>query len=95
MPGSFECLEPHLAELDHAAVRQRSEPVFRFGPGAKIDRCAGAVAEFQMSRDKIGMQMCQENMLDLQVMIGGKGQVLRYVALRVDNGGGSCGFITD
>ena len=48
-----------------------------------------------MSRDEVCVQMSQENMLDLQFMFGGKGQILRDVALRIDNGGGTGGFITD
>ena len=68
------------------AIAKRRKRVFRFGCGAEINRCADAIAQFQMSRDEIGVEMRQEYVLDLEPVLGGEGDVLIRVPLRVDDG---------
>lgn len=48
-----------------------------------------------MTGDKIGVEMRQENMLDLKLMLRRKGQILVYVALRIHNGCSASLFISD
>lgn len=88
MAGSFEGLQAHTAELDYAAVGERREAVFGLGFSAKINRGARAVSEFQMSGNKIGVKMSQKDVLDLQAVFSGKGEILADVTLRIDNSGG-------
>ena len=84
---SFESLQANAAEFDSAAVAQRSKAVFGLGFGAEIDGGADAVAQFEMTGDEIGMEMREDDMLDLQMMLGGESNVLIDVALGIDNSG--------
>ena len=81
----LQSLQAHAPEFESVAVVQRGEPVGRFGGRAEIDGRAAAVAQFQVAGDEIGVQMREEHVLDLQAVLGGKGDVLVSVALRVDH----------
>ncbi len=48
-----------------------------------------------MPGDEIGVKMRQENVLDLELVLGGKGNVLVGVALRVNNGRRACRFVSN
>jgi hypothetical protein len=48
-----------------------------------------------MAGDKIGVQMSEEHVFDVETVLGGKSNVLVDVALRVDDGRDSCGFVTN
>ena len=87
MARRFQCLEAHAAEFDNVAIVKRSKRVAGFRRGAQINFRAHAIAQFQMAGDEIGVKMRQENVLDFEPMLGGKGDVLIGVALRIDDGG--------
>ena len=65
MAGSFEDSQADAAEFDSLAIVQRSEGVFGFCGGAEINFCADAIAEFEMAGDEVGVEMSEEDVLDL------------------------------
>ena len=81
----FERFQSHPPELDHAPVAERRKSVFGPRFGAKINRCAQAIPELQVSGYKVGVQMGQDHVLDLKVMFGCKYEILVDIALGVDN----------
>ncbi len=87
MPWRFERLQANPPEFDHAAVAKRRKSVFCLRFGAEINRCAHAVAQLQMSGHKVGMQVSQNHVLDLQPVLGRKLEIPFDVALRIDDGG--------
>jgi hypothetical protein len=95
MAGRFERLQTDSAELNRLAVLERRECVFRFRGGAQIDRRPGPVAQFEVSGDEIGVEVRQEDVADLQAVLGGKRQILIDVALRVDHCRGLRLFVAD
>ena len=72
-----------------------SECVRRFRRGAKINRRADAIAQFQVSGDKIGVKVRQEDVLDLKRVLGGERKVLVRIALRIDDRRRACPPIPD
>ena len=86
MAGRLDGLQPHAPDLDAVPVVQRGERVLRSGGGPQVDRRAGAVAQLEMSRDEVGVQMREEHVRDSKAVLSGEGQVLIDVALRIDNG---------
>ena len=74
---------------------KRSKRVPRFRRGAEIDRRAHAIAQLQMPGDKIGVEMRQEYVLDLERVFGGKRNVLVGVALRVNDGRRACRLVSN
>jgi hypothetical protein len=53
------------------------------------------IAQFQMPGDKIGMQMSQYHVLNFECVLGGEGDILFRVALRVNDGGRACRLISN
>ena len=86
----FQHLQAHASEFENVAIAKRSKRVRRFRRGAQIDCCAHAIAQLQMPGDKIGVEMRQEYVLDLERVLGGKRNVLVGVALRVNDGCRAC-----
>ena len=84
-----------MTELENTTVVQGREGVLCLRCGAEVDRRAHAIAQLQVSRHKIGMEMGQEHMLDLQPVFGGEGEVPVDVTLRIDNRCGASLFIPD
>ena len=93
--GSFEGFQANAAKLDDAAVIERSEAVFGLGFGAEINCGADTIAEFQMAGDKVGVEMGEEDVLDLQVVFVSEGEVAVDIALGIDDGSGAGLFVTD
>ena len=91
----FQHLQAHAPEFENVAIAKRSKRVRRFGRGAEIDRCAHAIAQLQMPGDEIGVEMRQEYVLDLERVLGGKGNVLVRVALRVNDGCRACLLVSN
>jgi hypothetical protein len=88
-------LEPHVAELDPIAVLQRDALELRLGPAAEVDRGPGPVAELDVARDEVGMEVGEEDVLDRVAARLGIGQVPVDVTLRIDHRGGLRLFIRD
>src|SRR6516165_7660288 len=77
--------EPHGAEANHGAVRHRHKRVLRTRPRTEMDRGPCPVAELEVTRDEIRMEMRQEHVADPAPESIRIRQILVYVALRVDN----------
>src|SRR5262245_5345198 len=95
MPGSFEGAQPDTTKLQNVAIRQRREGVFRLGSRAQIDLCSGAVPQFEVTRQEIGVKVSEEDMANLSTVRFGVCQVLVHVSLRVDDGGSPAVFVHD
>ena len=63
--GGFQNFQAHAAEFDGVAIVKGSECVGGFGGGAEINCGACAIAEFEMAGDEIGVEMGEEDVLDL------------------------------
>src|ERR1700683_324534 len=85
MPRRFHRFQAYFSKFENVTIANRSERVARFRRGPEIDRCAYAIAQFQMPGDEISMEMRQKNVLDLERVLGGKRNVLVNVPLRVNN----------
>ena len=83
----LERLQPHSTEIDDVAVVERDERVLRSCGRAQIDLRPGAIAQFEVAGNEVGMEVREEDVLDSQTMLGGEREVLIHVTLRVDDGG--------
>lgn len=88
VPRCFERLEAHPSEFWNGAIAKRSKCIRR-SSSTDLDDCTYAIAQLQMSSDKIGVQMCQQYVLDPACVFGGKRSVLRV------NDGCACLFVSD
>ena len=61
--------------------------ILRLRRRAQIDRRAGAIAQFEVAGNEVGMEVREEDVLDSQTVLGGEREVLIHVTLRVDDGG--------
>ncbi len=94
-PGVSRTCQPQSRKVQRIAVLHAVEGVFRLGAGAEMDGRAATIAQFQMASDKVGVEMGQEDVADLQAKFFGIGQVLLNVALRVDNDAGRAGLVSE
>ena len=85
-PGVSRTLRRTRPNSRMSPLRSGSKRVRRFSRGAEIDGRAHAIAQLQMPGNEIGVEMRQEYVLDLERVLGGKGDVLVGVALRVNDG---------
>ena len=83
----FERFQAEASKFDYGAVCERGETVFGLCLGAKINRGASAVSQFQVACDEIRVQMSEDHVLDFEFVLGGEFQIARDVALRIDDGG--------
>ena len=91
----FQNLQAHASEFERVAVAKRSERVTRLRRRAEADRRADAIAQFQMSGDKIGVQVSEEHVFDFEPVYGGECDVLIDVALGVNHYCGGCLLVSD
>src|SRR5882757_525632 len=82
---SFQSLQTYASELENVAIAKRRKCVRCFRRAAQIDGRASAIAQLQMSGNEIGVEMCQEDVLDLERMFGGERDVLIDIPLWVHN----------
>ena len=87
--GRLERDEPYLPEVDRVAVGERRERVLGLGARAKVDPRAHAVAQLEVSGEKVCVEVREHDVLDPAAEALGVGEVLVDVALRVDDGGGA------
>src|SRR5262249_19170802 len=84
---SFENLQPDASEFKNITILKRRECIRHLGGCSQANAGTNAIAQFQMPRDEVGMEVGQEHILDLQPVLGGEGNILVRVALWVhDNG---------
>ena len=95
MAGSFEDLETKAGELEGVAIFHGDEFVFGLGLCAEADVCAAVVAEFEVPGEKVGVEVSEEDVADLNAELCGIVEVLLDVALWVDHDCGCAGFVGD
>src|SRR5262249_4043982 len=88
-------LHPDASELHAIAVGERRERVLGLRFRAKVNRRAGAIAQLEMSRDEVRMQMREEDVADGELVLVREREITIDVALWIDDRGGSRRFIAD
>src|SRR5579883_2215830 len=91
----FHDFQTDTSEFQFVAITHGVKGVAGLCRAAQVDGGAGAITELKMSRKKIGMEVGEKDVLDLQAVFGGEGQVVVGVALRVDDNGGAGFLIAD
>jgi hypothetical protein len=84
--GCLERLETHAAELEQVAIVKRRKCVGGLRGAAEVDGCARAIAQLEVASDEVGVKVREEDVPDLQPVLGGERDVLVGVALRIDHG---------
>jgi hypothetical protein len=87
MPRSLKEPEAASPELNFVPILDRDVRKLGSRPGAEIDACSGAFGKFVMARDKIGVQVSLDNMLDIPPVAGCRLKVYINIPLRIDDGG--------
>ena len=95
VPRGLHDREARIAELDHVAVLERRELVLRARPCAEEDPRSDPIAELQVTRDEVGVEVREQDVLDRGALRLGVLDVLVDVALRVDDGSGACPLVDD
>ena len=85
MARRLERLQPHASELDGIAVVEGNKWVLGLCRSTQVDLRADAIAKLEVTGDEIRMEVREEDVLDLEAMLGGKRQVLIDVTLRIDD----------
>ena len=93
--GRLQCLQTHVSELDSGAVAERRELVLGLRPGAEVDARRLAVAQLQMPREKVRMQVRQQDVLDPAAELVRVRDVLAHVALGIDDRRDSSRLVRD
>ena len=91
----FQHFQAHATEFEKVAVVVRGKCIPGLGRGAHMNFRAGAIAQLQMSGDKIGVQMGEKDVLNFKSVLGGKLNVLVGVALRINHDGGAGRLISN
>ena len=65
MAGSFEDLETKAGELEGVAVFHGDEFVLGLSLRAEMDGCVAVVAELEVSGEKVGVEVSEEDVADL------------------------------
>ena len=94
-PGVSSAVSRTWPNSTTSPSRERRERVLRLGPGAEINRDAGAVAQLEVSGDEVGVKVREEDVRDPQVVLGREGEILIDVALRIDDGCGVRSGVAD
>jgi hypothetical protein len=85
MAGGLEKFEAAVAELDGIAIADGTVDESRAGAFAQIDAGAGALGEFTMAGNEVGVEMGFDDVLDPCPVAGRGFQVYVYVALGIDD----------
>ncbi len=93
MARCFQRLQADPSERDGVPIGQRRERILRLRGGAQVDGGARPVAQLQMARHEVRVEMGEEHVRDPQPVLFGERQVLFHVALRVHDRGHARGFI--
>jgi len=95
MPRRFQSLDPDRSEIDHRAVANRLEFIFRDRFPTEADDRAHAVAQLEVAGNEIRVEVRQEDVRDTKVVIGRERQILIDVALRIDDSRGTALLISN
>jgi hypothetical protein len=93
VPRSLQDLQVQSRELERIAVFHRDKLVLGLGSRSEADLCAAAVAQLEMSGEKVGVEVSEKNIADLHSQLLGVVQVLLNIPLRIDHDCRSAGFV--
>ena len=85
--GGVEEVETGVAELEGIAFFDRGMGEGGVGVLAEIDAGVGALGEFVVAGDEVGVEMGLDDVLDAETLLAGEVEVEVYIALWVDDGG--------
>ena len=88
-------LQGHLAEGEPLPVGQGFHGELRLGRLAVADDGAGGGGDLQVAGQEVGVEVGLDDPFDLETVGLGVGQVLRHVALGVDDHGPAGGLVAD
>ncbi len=94
MSRGLQNLETQSRILQRVAVFHRDKRVLGLGLRTEPDVGAAAVAQLEMARHEVGMEVRQKNMADLHAQFFGVGEVLLDVPLRIDHDCIAAGFVS-
>lgn len=95
MAGGFEGLQTEATEFEEGAIGKGSETIFCLSSGAKVNSGANAVAEFEVASYEIGVEMRQDDVLDLEAVFGSEVEIALDVALGIDDNCDAGGFVAN
>ena len=95
MARGFEDLQAHSGEVEFVAVVHGDEGVLGDGARAEMDGGTTTIAELEVASDEVCVEVCEEDVANLQAEFFGVVEVLLDVALRVDDDGGAAGFVAE
>ena len=93
MSGGFHRLNSHVTEFDHVAILQSGMIKFRAGSFAQTDAGSGLISQFDVTRQEVGMEVSQEDILDRVSTSLRIGQILFNITLRIHDSGDFCFLI--
>ena len=85
MARGLHDLESHVTKRDCITVLHGDALKLRLGPAPEMDGRTGLVTQLDVTRDEVGMKMCEENIFDRVPAGLGVGEILIDVALRIDH----------
>jgi len=85
MPRRFEHFEADPAEIELVAVVHRRERVLGARPRAQVDPRALPVAQLQVARHEIGVEVREEDVADAAPERPSRLEIAVDVALRIDD----------
>ena len=85
MAWGFENLETETREFECISVLHGAEFIFGLGLCAEPDICAAAVAQLEVSGEKVGVEVSEKDMADLNAELRGIVDVFLDVALGIDH----------
>ena len=87
MPWRFEKANFQVAELQLLVIFHRLNFEFGLGAATHHNLCTDAVSQFDMSGQKVGVEVCQHDVLNREAQVGGVLQILLDISLRINHQG--------
>ena len=85
MARGLEHLQAQPWKVERISLPHGFKFIFRLCARTKMDGCAATIAQFQMARDEVGVEVSEEDVADVKAQLLAVGNVLLNVALRVDD----------
>ena len=85
MTGRLQRLQPRVPEFHAVAIGERRERVFRARGRPEVNARAGSIAQLEVARDEVGVEVREKHVTNRQSLLGRRGQVLLDIALRIDD----------
>ena len=90
MSGSFHGLNSYIAKFDHVAIFQRRMIELRASSFAQTNSSSRLITQLDMTRQKVGVEVSQKDILDRVSASLRIGQILLNVTLWINHGSRFC-----